>query len=262
MFGLATFMFRPNMEDISLNIPKNSEHPSCPVQNCFFIQLYQNIYTIVPSKSLYITNSDNIIIKSDNMKLELKIVNLLARNTEKRFTINEIAKTITEHYSFVHRIVNRLAKDKVIVKDKVGRAYACSLNTENEKTIALTLLSEIEKTSEFYSSNKELKIILEDFVKSIISQTNIISIALFGSHAKGTAKKESDIDILLISKKKAGAIDKIAKEIYAKYGKEINAITITPYDFKKQRNKAILKEIINKHYALYGAEEFVKLALR
>jgi hypothetical protein len=45
------------------------------------------------------------------------------------------------------------------------------------------------------------------------------SIGLFGSFSDNSFSDESDIDILLISKTKAG-IDKITKEIYAKYGKE------------------------------------------
>lgn len=195
------------------------------------------------------------------MKLELKIVDLLSRNRERKFTINEIAKSLKEYYSFVHRIVNKLFKDNVISKEKAGKSYLCSVNLENEKTIALIQLSEIEKKNEFYNSNKELKVILEDFVKSAESAVNPISIVLFGSYVKGTATKESDVDIILISKTKAG-IDKIAKEIYAKYGKEINAVLLTPGDFKKQKDKALIKEVIKDHCILYGVEKFVNLVLK
>jgi len=195
------------------------------------------------------------------MKLELKIVDLLARNMERRFTINEVAKSLNEYYSFVHRTVNRLSRDDVIIKEKAGKAYLCSINLGTEKTIALVNLSEIEKKNEFYNSNKELKIILEDFVKSIESAVNAISIVLFGSYAKGTVTKESDIDILLISKTKAG-IDKTTKEIYAKYGKEINPVIMTSEDFKRQKDRAIIKEVIKNHYVLYGVEKFVNLVFK
>ena len=195
------------------------------------------------------------------MKLELRIVDLMARNTEKKFTINETANALKEYYSFVHRTVNNLNKDDVIIKEKAGKSYLCSLNITNEKTLTLIQLSEIEKKDEFFRENKELKLILEDFVKSAGSQIDIISIALFGSYAKSTATKGSDIDILLISKTKAG-IDKITKEIYAKYGKEINTIVMTPDDFKKQKNKAVIKETIKDHYILFGAEKFVSLVFK
>ena len=195
------------------------------------------------------------------MKLELKIVDLLARNTERKLTINEIAKSLEEYYSFVHRTVNKLIKDNVIIKEKAGKSYLCSINLETEKTIALVNLSEIEKKNDLYNSNKELKIILEDFVKSIGSAIDTASIILFGSHAKGTSTKESDIDIILITKSKTG-IDKITKEIYAKFGKEVNAIAITPEDFKRQKDKALIKEIVKDHYVLYGVEKFVNLVFK
>lgn len=195
------------------------------------------------------------------MKLELKIIDLLARNTERKFTINEIAKSLQNYYSFVHRTVNRLAKDSVIIKEKAGKSYLCSINLGAEKTFALMQLSELEKKNEFYSSNKELKVILEDFVRSVESTANPISIVLFGSYAKGTATKESDIDILLISKPKS-SIDKITKEVYAKYGKEINAVLVTSDDFKKQKDKDLIKEIIKEHYVLYGVEKFVNLVFK
>jgi predicted nucleotidyltransferase/predicted transcriptional regulator len=213
------------------------------------------------TKALYITYSDNIIINSDNMKLELRIIDLLARNRERKFTINEIAKSLKGYYSFVHKTVNKLIEEGLILKEKAGKSYMCSINLENEKTIALMQLSEIEKKNEFYDANRELKLILEDFVKLAEPVVNPISIVLFGSYSKNTATKESDIDILLICKSKAG-IDKITKEVYSKFGKEINAIAMTPKEFKKQRDKALIKEIIKDHYVLYGVEKFVNLVLK
>lgn len=195
------------------------------------------------------------------MRQELRIVDLLARNLEKKFTINEIARTLKAYYSFVHKTVNKLIEDKVIIKEKAGKSYLCSLNIENEKTLALIQLSEIEKNNEFYSNNKEARLILEDFVQSVQLQFNAISIILFGSYAKNTATKESDIDILLISKEKS-RIEKITKEIYAKYGKEINVIVMTSNEFKKQKDKAVIKEIINNHCILYGVVNFVNLVFK
>ena len=216
---------------------------------------------LTSAKYLYITYSDNIITNSDNMKIELKIIDLLAKNTERKFTINEIAKAIEEYYSFVHRTVNKLIKDGVIIKENAGKSYLCSINLDAEKTIALVNLSEIEKKNDFYNSNKELKIILDDFVKSAKSTITPILIVLFGSYTKGTATKISDIDILLVSKTKTG-IDKTTKEIYAKYGKEINAIVMTSKDFKRQKDKALIKEIIKNHYILYGVEKFLNLVFK
>ncbi len=193
------------------------------------------------------------------MDLRLKIVDLLSKNMEKIFTINEIAKSLGEYYSFVHRTVGKLTKEGIVIQTKAGKSHLCSLNLENEKTMALIQLSEIESRDEFYRKNKELKLIFDDFVKGADNEKTI-AIILFGSYAKGTANKESDIDILIVAARKFN-IDKIAKEIHAKYGKEISTVLITPEEFRKQKDKAIIKEIIKDHFVLYGAESFVKMAV-
>jgi len=195
------------------------------------------------------------------MKIELKIVDLLARNMDRKFTINEIAKSAGKYYSFVHRTIVKLIKDGVITKENAGKAYLCELNMENEKTLALIQLSEIEKRSEFYEREKELKLILEDFARSLEPKSNVLSVVLFGSYVKGNAAKESDIDVLLLAKGGLNT-EKAAKDIYAKYGKEINPIVMTEADFKKQKDSAPIREVIGNHYVLYGADNFVKAVFR
>ena len=196
------------------------------------------------------------------MKIELKIIDFLARNMDKRFTINEIAKSTGGYCSFVHRTVNRLFKEGIIAKTKAGKAYLCTLNLENEKTLALMHLSEIEKKSEFYERDKELGIMLEDFASSLKPKPSILSIVLFGSYAKGTAAEESDIDILLLVAKGGLNTEKVARDIYAKYGKEISPIVMTMSDFRKQKDKALIKEIASSHYVLHGADNFVKAVFK
>lgn len=195
------------------------------------------------------------------MKIELKIIDFLSRNMDRKFTINEIAKSTGEYYSFVHRTVSRLVKEGIIVIIKAGRAYLCTLNLENEKALALLQLSEIEKRDDFYQRDKELGIMLEDFASSLEPKSSMLSIVLFGSYAKGSAAKESDIDILLLAKDGLN-IEKASREIYAKYGKEINPIVMTANDFRKQKGKALIKEIVSSHYVLYGADNFIKAVFK
>ncbi len=188
------------------------------------------------------------------MRLELKIVGFLAIEG-KEFTINEIARELDEYYSFVHRIVSSLINDGIVKKRNAGKAYLCSLNF-SEKTLAMLKLAELEKRDELYVKNKQLRLVLEDFLKLL--DKKIISAVLFGSYSKGVQTKESDMDILLIVKDKAG-IDKAVKEIYAKYGKEISVINMTEPEFAKQKEKSIIKEIVKYHHVIYGADKFVNM---
>lgn len=200
-------------------------------------------------------------MKSDKMKLELRIVDFLAGNLKKNITINEIAKALAQYYSFVNKVVLRLANESVIKITKAGKAYLCSLNLSNEKTFALLSLAEIEKKERLLRENKKLKLILEDFTNRVKEKNRIVAIVLFGSYAKKLATEKSDIDILLIVKKKF-PLEPITKEIYAKYGAEINALALTEKEFKAQKGKEIIGEIIKNHYIAYGAENFVKMVFK
>jgi predicted nucleotidyltransferase len=193
------------------------------------------------------------------MKIELKITDFLAKNKERKFTMNEIAKATQEYYSYVHRTIKKLTTEGVITKEKAGKAQLCSLNVKTEKTAVLIQLGEIEKQTEFYRKNKELKLLLEEF-NATLAQPGILSIILFGSYSKGNANKESDIDILVISEKTI-ALEKQIREIFAKYGKEINAIVMTRKEFEKQKDRPAIKEIINNHHILRGVEHFVGMVL-
>ena len=195
------------------------------------------------------------------MKLELRIVDFLARNLERIFTINEIAKALMQYYSFVNRVIGRLANEGIIKITKAGKSHLCSLDLNSEKTFALLSLAEIEKKEHLLKENKKLKLILEDFTSMLKEKNSVITIVLFGSYAKNLATDKSDIDVFLIVKNKF-PLEPITKEIYAKYGVEINALALTEKEFKAQKGKEIIREIIKNHYVLYGTEDFVKEAFK
>lgn len=193
------------------------------------------------------------------LRLELKIIDLMGKNLEKNFTINEIARTLDETYSFVNRVVNKMIKNKIVSIEKIGKAHLCSLNLENDRTNALMHLNEVRKKEEFYNKNKKIKLILEDFLEmlKLKFKENLIFVVVFGSYAKATATKESDIDILIVCKKKV-EITKVIREIHAKYGKEILPILVSLLELNKQKEKLIIKEITKYHYVLYGFGDFIK----
>ncbi len=195
------------------------------------------------------------------MELKLKIVDLLSRYPGKKFTMNEIAEELGEHYSFAYRIINRLHEQKVIKKEKVGKSHLCTLNLKNEKTVALIKLSEIERREEFLERNKQLKLILKDFINAVSDKGDINSVLLFGSYAKNIQSETSDIDILILTKSDL-ELEKAMGETYAKYGEELNAIAMTPSDFKKEIEEPIIKEIIENHFILYGVDKFINLVYK
>lgn len=187
------------------------------------------------------------------MRLQLKITDLLAKKPN--LTINQIAKELKETYSFVNRIVKRMISEDLILKEKIGHSLLCKLNIKNDKTKALVSLNEVNKKQEFLSKNKELKLITDELLK-----IKADSIAIFGSYAKNTQTRESDIDLFIVTEKKVD-IANLSRNIHAKYGKEISPVILTKNQLEKQKNKPIINEIIKYHIILAGFENFINLML-
>lgn len=192
------------------------------------------------------------------MNLELEIVDSLFRNKEAP-TIHQLSESLERHYSLVHRVVGRLAEQGVLSREGVGRSFLCSLNLSNERTFALLELAEIEKKDRFLSKDKEFRLIAEDLLDSLKPQLkNVLAVVLYGSRAKGYAVQGSNIDLLLVRGGRL-EIDKTTRALYAKFGKVLAPVAMTTTDFRRQRDTALVQEIVKAHYVLYGAEAFIRL---
>jgi predicted nucleotidyltransferase len=203
------------------------------------------------------------------MRLQLKIVELL--ENEKELTINQIAKKLKESYSFVNRIVNAMIKENILLKESVGHSFLCRLNLANDTAKALFILNETNKKKEFFEKNKDIKLISEEIIKKI-PEANMVSI--FGSYAKNTQTKESDIDVLIFTDKKIDSTE-LVRSINSVYNKEISPIIITKDDFKKNKTnenanhfqgirkpsafETLIREVIKSHIIINGFEEFIKM---
>jgi predicted nucleotidyltransferase len=195
------------------------------------------------------------------MKLELRIVDFLFRNVGTKPSIHQISESLQEHYSLVHRVVSRLSFRGVIIRSSAGKALLCSLNLSSERTIAMLQLSEIERRDEFLGGNKELKLVVDDLLESLKPQLkNILAVVLYGSYARGTAAKGSDIDVLLLTRGWL-EVEKATRSAYAKYGKILAPVAMTAADFRRQTDGALVGEIVKEHYVLHGVENFVRLVV-
>lgn len=116
------------------------------------------------------------------------------------------------------------------------------------------LLTENYKKIAFLEKN----IIIKEIVEKIESYIDGISL-IFGSYAKGTYKKDSDLDIFVAGSYKKNEINKISNL----YNIEIN---IKQYDltaFENNLHKDIfLREILDNHIIIKGTEEFLGMMVR
>ncbi len=170
-------------------------------------------------------------------KLELDIIELLLKNENH---VRGIAKKLNESHSTILRKLNNLKKENVIDSRREGKNKIFYLK-ENLVSRTYILQAELHKLSKLLRKHPELSIIFEDILK----KTNERLVVLFGSYAKGLAKKDSDIDIYIETKSRS--VKKVVEDVHSK----IN-VKIGTFDTKSP----LIKEIIKDHIIIRGIEVF------
>lgn len=188
-----------------------------------------------------------------------EILGSLLGNPEEKLTIRGIAKKLGKSYSLVYNNIADLEKKKLIIKQDVPPGQIVVLNEFAPSDILVDI--ELKKKNEFLKKHLWMKVFLEDVFNSI---NNVFFVLLvFGSYAKGTQTKKSDIDLLFIvkDKKDIEKIENSVKEIYSKVKMGMNFSDANDFiEMIKNTNKMNIGNEAKKHHIiLYGAEMYYQL---
>ena len=201
-------------------------------------------------------------------KTLLRIIGLMRKDLDKGLTILEISKQLKIGYRPAYNHIIEMGKEGIIQIDKIGSAKQCSLNCSSPKTRHLLESLDMIRKEELYKENPRLRAIdnlISKLAEKFISE--IRSIVLFGSYAKGTATKQSDIDLLFIV---SNIKDKILRESIEResasyqysYNIKISPLITDIEEFKKMLKSKELnvgKEIKEYGISLLGHEIFWRI---
>ena len=152
----------------------------------------------------YIQKMNKTIQNEKISELSLIILDLLSKTPFKIFTIDEIKENLIKinvktNYATVYRNVDYLVKQGILLKEKYGMASKIQISCSSEKTASLLSLIETNKFESFFG---KLRGFLLTTVREITSDVRGINdfryVLIFGSYAKGTQHKNSDLDLLVI----------------------------------------------------------------
>ncbi len=187
-------------------------------------------------------------------KNQLKILNLFRKELFLRGSIREIMKKInSKSYQRVYEAIQILIAKKILISEKLGNINLISLNFSRETFINFSYLDEQEGNKiPNYSKLLEIKEI-SDYL-----------ILVTGSYAKGNAKKNSDLDLVVIipNKEKAVEIQELIENATMLFVPEIHLYVFTKKDFVemlKDKKENYGKEIVKNKVILKNAQIYYEL---
>ncbi len=196
----------------------------------------------------------------------LKIMELFRKNLGKGLTILEISKKLKIGYRPAYNHINSMAEENIIYINEVGKAKQCFINLKNEK--CRHILGEVDMLRKERLYKKEIKVknILTKLISKLSERyiSEIQTIILFGSYSKGTADRDSDIDILFVvnnikNKELRSDIERECASYQYSHNIRVSPLITDIGEFKKMLEGEELnvgKEVREYGICLYGSEMF------
>lgn len=183
------------------------------------------------------------------MSSDISILKLLLSKREEKFTIKKIAEALEINYRIAYEQTMKLEGEGLLKLTRVGNSKICELASKFDSKV---FEAEYLRRSELFR-NKDFLII-----HNRLAELKFPFIALlFGSHAKGTATKHSDIDILAI-----GGDEKEIRTTISLLPDKIHLTTVTYESFihmAKSKEFTVVSEALKSNIILIGIEEYYRL---
>lgn len=166
----------------------------------------------------------------------LEVLGLYLGNYAKRLYLREISKLAGLPLKTTQTVLGELEKNRIVKSSMHGKNKYFSPNLENIETKLYLMQSEVCKTLAFVKKYPLFKPFLKE-LKNISAP-----IIVFGSFAKFTADKNSDVDMLVIS----GSSVSLPFHILPN---KVHEISLSENEFKKghETGEALIMEIEENH---------------
>jgi len=157
--------------------------------------------------------------------VHLRAVGLLVTLPDKEFTGREIAALLRVSHSNVQRALRTLVDLGFVSKKRIGRADVITVNKDHFAFPALRAM--------FLLKRELPDRVLADLRSAF--RGSAISVTVFGSYARGEPDRESDLDVLVVTKDPSalkGNVAKIEVTFARKYGVPLSVKLLSPGDLK------------------------------
>jgi len=186
------------------------------------------------------------------MKPEEKIYQAYFESKKNSLYFNEIKELSKLADSSLTTTLNRLTENNTLVQEKTKSNTFYKIN--NKKLFALKF-SEIA-VQKFNELNIGIKVPLRNFLKNIPKE--IYTIVIFGSASRKEERKESDIDLLVVSNKLSLANNKKEAEITSKHSLSMFQTTVEQFI---QNKDDVIIQARKTGFPIYKEQNFYEAVL-
>jgi predicted nucleotidyltransferase len=163
-------------------------------------------------------------------KSKINLLKLFYDFPRREFCLDDLSRNLKCSTGTIYPALTDLVSLRVILAIKAGRSTFYRLNYKNPL---------IKKLIEIFDAERQfLMQIARNFTKKL-DKTNITSVIIFGSVARGEATTMSDIDLLIIFEKNHKIVEKKVSKLTDKYLEQ--DVNISPIFFSKKEIKKMIK---------------------
>ena len=181
----------------------------------------------------------------------IEILKYLISHGDEVLNISNIAKGANVDYKNTYNIIKQFQEENIVNLQKFGNSNIVKFK---KKMNSLIYEAELQRKNEItkYSS---IRLISQEFEKLPFP----FLVLLFGSYAKGTADKHSDIDLLIVAEEEE------EKKIWRSLGLfpyDIHSIFFTFDDFVTMtisKEYTVVSEAVKHNVILHGIEQYYNL---
>lgn len=189
-------------------------------------------------------------------KTAIALVRTLLTYRGMTFTVRRLAQMAAVSPSETSHVLKELEESGVVKILPVGRSFLITLNDESyvlQKVLKPIIQAEKETVDEL------VRAIREEFQR----ENAITSAFLFGSVVRNEEKKDSDIDLLVVSKDYERAVDAVSRvqeRVAISLNKQVSPLIFEEKEFRRRlkRKSDLIDSISKNHILVIGKEIFSK----
>lgn len=161
-----------------------------------------------------------------------EVLRVLLDRPDAGFTVNEVAEETSASYNSVKSFLEELGEYGVVRFERKGSYRLVTYDPDNRYHDLLTDILTVDDTAR--------REVAEEYAEELYrgNEEEIESIALFGSTARGTASKDSDIDVLVLVGGDEGKVEKRARDL-ASGSKEFSGTVPVVETIREFRNNLV-----------------------